>query len=156
MRLRPKLVVSLLVGIIECTLGVPGFATDIGRTFFVSAASGQDGNDGVSPQTPWKSLARVNAAELRPGDKVLFQRGDVLRGNWSQGAAATVHRSHTARMVMAIGPRCWGPSAAMIQPTGRAKATTSGRLKNSFFANFLIPATSRGHHGRCTRKAVRR
>ena len=80
MRLRPKLVVSLLVGIIECTLGVPGCATDNGRTFFVSAASGQDGNDGVSPQTPWKSLARVNAAELRPGDKVLFKRGDDWRG----------------------------------------------------------------------------
>ncbi len=55
---------------------VPG----TGRTFFVSASSGDDHNDGLSPQLPWRSLDKVNAAELRPGDKALFKCGDTWRG----------------------------------------------------------------------------
>ena len=31
-------------------------------------------------QSAWRSLSKVNAAELRPGDKVLFQRGGSWRG----------------------------------------------------------------------------
>lgn len=50
------------------------------RTFFVSALSGDDRNDGRSPRSAWRTLARVNAAPLRPGDRVLFRRGEVWRG----------------------------------------------------------------------------
>ena len=34
----------------------------------------------VSPQSPWRSLERVNAADLKAGDKVLFRRGEAWRG----------------------------------------------------------------------------
>jgi hypothetical protein len=51
-----------------------------GRTFYVSSVSGNDGSDGLSPQSAWRSLGKVNAAELRPGDKVLFQRDGSWRG----------------------------------------------------------------------------
>ncbi len=77
---RFKLVASLLAGILECTLLGTGLAAEGRRTFFVSATSGRDANDGLSPQTPWLSIARVNTPELRPGDKVLFRRGDTWRG----------------------------------------------------------------------------
>ncbi|MBI5683865.1 MAG: right-handed parallel beta-helix repeat-containing protein [Verrucomicrobia bacterium] len=50
-----------------------------GRTFFV-AASGNDAGDGLSRQSPWRSLDKVNAATLEPGDKVFFRRGDTWRG----------------------------------------------------------------------------
>jgi hypothetical protein len=80
MPLRFKLVASVLVGMMECTLFSTGRAAESRRTIFVSATSGRDANDGLSQQTPWRSLARVNAAELRPGDRVLFQRGDTWRG----------------------------------------------------------------------------
>jgi hypothetical protein len=49
------------------------------RTFYV-AASGNDTNDGLSGQSPWRSIDKVNAAALEPGDKVLFKRGDTWRG----------------------------------------------------------------------------
>src|SRR5271166_1413965 len=77
---RFKLTACLLVGILECTLLSTGRAAEGRRTFLVSATSGRDENDGLSPQAPWLSLARVNTAELRPGDTVLFQRGDTWRG----------------------------------------------------------------------------
>lgn len=55
-------------------------APGTGRTFFVSASSGDDRNDGLSPQLPWRGLDKINAADLRPGDNVLFKRGDTWRG----------------------------------------------------------------------------
>lgn len=53
--------------------------TTFGETFHVDT-TGNDTNDGLSPQSPWRSLDKVNTATLRPGDKVLFKRGDIWRG----------------------------------------------------------------------------
>jgi len=50
-----------------------------GTTYYVSAC-GDDANDGLSPETPWKTLQRVNEAKLLPGDGVRFRRGDLFRG----------------------------------------------------------------------------
>lgn len=50
-----------------------------GATYYVSNA-GDDRADGLSPETAWLSLSRVAAAELEPGDSVLFRRGDMWRG----------------------------------------------------------------------------
>ncbi len=80
MSIRSILFAGLLVGAMG--YGVTGLsrAEESGRTFFVSSASGDDSLDGLSPQSPWRSLSKVNTAELRPGDKVLFQRGGLWRG----------------------------------------------------------------------------
>ena len=66
--------------ITACTVAGSAQATESGRTFHVSAASGNDANDGLSQKSPWRSLEKVNGAELRPGDKVLFKHGDIWRG----------------------------------------------------------------------------
>lgn len=50
------------------------------RTFYVDAESGQDSHDGLLPERAWRSLARVNAAVLKPGDMVRFKCGGVWRG----------------------------------------------------------------------------
>ncbi|MBQ2890689.1 MAG: hypothetical protein IJE44_03475 [Clostridia bacterium] len=50
-----------------------------GAVYYVST-SGNDDNDGKTPQTPWKSLEKVSTTELNPGDGVCFKRGDVFRG----------------------------------------------------------------------------
>lgn len=46
-------------------------------TYYVSN-SGSDANDGLSPETAWKTIARVNQDTYIPGDKILFERG----GEW--------------------------------------------------------------------------
>jgi len=51
------------------------------RTFYVDADRGRDAAAGRSEETAWQSLDRVNAADLRPGDTVRFQRGGVWRGS---------------------------------------------------------------------------
>ncbi len=52
-----------------------------GRTFFVDSEGGHDDADGQSPERAWKSLERVNAADLKPGDTVRFKCGGVWRGS---------------------------------------------------------------------------
>ena len=46
-------------------------------TYYVSN-NGNDSNDGLSPETAWKTIARVNQDTYIPGDKILFERG----GEW--------------------------------------------------------------------------
>ncbi len=51
-----------------------------GRRFYV-AANGSDDADGLSPETAWSSLSKVNDATLGFADTVLFRSGDVFRGH---------------------------------------------------------------------------
>ena len=50
-----------------------------GTAYYVSC-DGDDTNDGRTPDTAWKTLARVSSAALMEGDGVLFRRGDLFRG----------------------------------------------------------------------------
>ena len=56
-----------------------------GSTYYVDSAGGSDSNNGTSQQTPWKTVAKVNAATLAAGDSVLFKRGGV----WTESLAPT-------------------------------------------------------------------
>jgi hypothetical protein len=49
------------------------------KSYYISAA-GDDANSGESPEMPFKTLSRVNACALQPGDSVLFRKGDVFVG----------------------------------------------------------------------------
>ncbi|MGD1892850.1 MAG: right-handed parallel beta-helix repeat-containing protein [Cyclobacteriaceae bacterium] len=46
------------------------------RIYYVSSSSGNDGNNGLSSSRAWKTISKVNRTSLRPGDKVLFKKGD--------------------------------------------------------------------------------
>ena len=49
-------------------------------SYYVDSSGGNDGNDGLKPESAWQSLVRVNGAALAPGDEVLFKRGGLWRG----------------------------------------------------------------------------
>ena len=52
------------------------------KTYYVSS-SGSDANNGTSPATPWKTIAKTyNGAKYHPGDSILFKRGDTLEGQF--------------------------------------------------------------------------
>lgn len=53
------------------------------QTYYVSSSAGSDANDGVSVATPLRTLSKVNALALTPGDTVLFRRGDIFSGELS-------------------------------------------------------------------------
>ena len=61
-------------------LGLPNWTlTEAGAATYYVSNEGSDDNDGKSPEAAWKTLARVSAADLQPGDAVLLRRGDQWR-----------------------------------------------------------------------------
>lgn len=54
--------------------------TTLAVTYYVSL-SGNDSHSGTSAQSPWRTIDKVNAVDLNPGDKVLFQAGRDYHGN---------------------------------------------------------------------------
>ncbi len=71
----------LIASLGECQDGVDP-APDAGpRTFYIDSSEGFDGNGGLAPTQAWKTLERVNLADLQPGDTVRFKRGGVWRGS---------------------------------------------------------------------------
>src|SRR5438270_10049150 len=61
-------------------------------TYYVDPA-GSNGNDGLSPQTPWRTLLKVGISTFQPGDVILFKR-DAIWNEWltppSSGAAGNL------------------------------------------------------------------
>ena len=48
-------------------------------TYYVSN-DGDDANDGRTPETAWKTITKLNEANLKAGDCVRFRRGALFRG----------------------------------------------------------------------------
>ncbi|CAH0145064.1 hypothetical protein SRABI98_00641 [Microbacterium sp. Bi98] len=85
---------SLLVGaFLSATTGADSAAAAT-TTYYVSE-SGNDAASGTSSTTPWRSLTKVNAAVLNPGDAVLFESGD----SWTGQLAPTSSGSQAAPIV---------------------------------------------------------
>lgn len=55
-------------------------AVNVTGTKYYVSDNGNDANDGMSPETAWKTIEKVNSAALVPGDGVFFERGDIWRG----------------------------------------------------------------------------
>src|SRR3546814_18765098 len=49
-------------------------------TYYVDAETGADRNTGIVETEAWRTIERVNAARLDPGDRVLFRRGQAFGG----------------------------------------------------------------------------
>jgi hypothetical protein len=55
-------------------------AQTTGTIYYVSS-TGDDTNDGISPQTAWKTIDKVNASVFAPGDKLLFEGNQTFNGS---------------------------------------------------------------------------
>lgn len=84
-------------------------------TFYVHPA-GDDARAGTTAEAPWKSLERVNAQRLQPGDRVLLAGGQRFAG---QLALTGLAGSAEAPIVVAS----YRPAGA----TAEARATVDGR-----------------------------
>jgi len=52
----------------------------LGNTYYIDSRNGDDTNDGKTAASAWKSHTMLEAAELQPGDSVLFARGSAWTG----------------------------------------------------------------------------
>ena len=75
---------SLLLGVIIglfCSCGwKPKYEVSKVSNYYVDATSGNDNNEGTSPQTAWKTLDKINVSTFRPGEKILFKSGEIWNG----------------------------------------------------------------------------
>ena len=51
-----------------------------GVVFYVDSETGDDAASGLAPDRAWKSLEKVSTASILPGERVLFRRGGLWRG----------------------------------------------------------------------------
>lgn len=59
-----------------------------GTTYYLST-SGSDSNSGMSADSPWKSLAKIDATTFQPGDRILLQAGGTWTGQlWPKGSGS--------------------------------------------------------------------
>lgn len=49
------------------------------QIFFIST-SGNDKNNGLSEQKPWKTINKINETKLQPGNEILYRCGDSFLG----------------------------------------------------------------------------
>lgn len=90
----------LSLGVFAALAATTVTATDAAaatRTYYVDQTLGSDSAAGTSQAAPWKSLAKVAATTLNPGDTVLLRRGRT----WSGGLA--VRGSGSAAAPVTIG-----------------------------------------------------
>lgn len=110
------LTTCLMVGALIAGSSAPALAA--GNTYYVSAV-GDDSNAGTSSTAPWKSLAKVAAAPLKPGDTVSFRRGDT----WVGGLVSNLSGTAAA------------PITFNGYGTGNAPAVTGGKSGNCIRIN---------------------
>ena len=75
-----KLVLIVLFALLFCTFNTDSVYAKSGQTYYVSESRGDDNNDGLSAEHPFKTIERVSELKLAAGDSVLFRRDDVWYG----------------------------------------------------------------------------
>src|SRR4029450_7827818 len=74
---------TTLLVVLGALIGLPAAAAD----YHVDCLAGDDGRDGRSPATAWRSLAKASATSYLPGDSILLKRGTRCSGTlWPRGS----------------------------------------------------------------------
>lgn len=93
-----SLFIGLLLGVVVYSqpilTGVIASSMFIGETYYVSN-TGDDSDDGLTPGTAWETIAEVNAASFNPGDRILFNKGDVWRETLTVPSSGNTNRQIT-------------------------------------------------------------
>ena len=56
-------------------------------TYYISSSNGNDNNNGLSTQSPFQSIDKLNSLTFLPGDSILFMSGDYFEGMfWIKGS----------------------------------------------------------------------
>ncbi len=85
--------------------------TVTGKKYYVSN-SGNDSNDGLSPESAWCSLEKVSSTELNFGDGVFFERGSVFRGKVIAQSGVTY-----AAYGKGAKPKLYGSELSLADPS---------------------------------------
>ncbi|MBK6283798.1 MAG: hypothetical protein IPF54_15125 [Draconibacterium sp.] len=65
------------------------FSFTVNATIYYVSNSGSDSNSGTSESLSWKTLTKVNSFTPKPGDQILFKRGDEWSGTITVKSSGT-------------------------------------------------------------------
>lgn len=82
--------------------------------YYVDAGGGDDSAAGASPQAAWRTIAKVNATALQPGDTVYLRRGSIWRETLQPNAGGAEGRPVT------FAPYGAGPRPAIYGSVDRS------------------------------------
>ena len=137
-------------------------------TYYVDSARGLDTNSGGVESSAWKTLGRVNGADFKPGDRILFASGSVWheqlapRSSGAEGSPIVLDRYGQGAMPNVAGDGT-SPDAVLLRNvqqievhhleiTNRGTAPAPRRGVHLFLDNY---GTARAHrhcrplHSRC-------
>ncbi len=85
-------------------------------TYYISP-SGNDQHSGLSPENAWQTVAKVNRIAFHPGDRILFEGGEIFQGPIN----LDIHDGGTPANPMVIGsyPETGEKEAAIFAGVGR-------------------------------------
>ena len=78
-----KIISAVLILTLLFCAAVPSYAQKSGKTYYVDAVSGDDGNSGLSESSAWKTLSAASAHVYSAGDKVLLKAGSFFDGTFT-------------------------------------------------------------------------
>lgn len=106
------------------------------RRFHIDSEEGNDGRDGLTPATAWRTFLHVNDRVFAPGDAILLKRG----GRWDEPLHPA--GSGTASAWITLGAYGDGPDPEIV-----GHGRTAVRLENSSFWKIqsLVVSGGDGH-----------
>ncbi len=120
-------------------LNVDIVLSDLGTSYYV-ANDGDDSNDGLSPSTPWRTIAKVNSemngGVVQNGDNVYFERD----GTWSTGDYIILRRSGTESNRMILG--AYGTGDKPVISGGMYGIVAEASMSYVTIQNFTIQGVS--------------
>ena len=95
----------------------PGETPRGSAAFYVDPKRGNDGNDGTSPETAFKTVHKISSMSFQKGDEILFKRGETFNGG------LTIKGFGTADSPIKVGAYGSG-SMPKFHPRGAAAGVT--------------------------------
>ncbi len=107
--------------------GVPANACNGATTgaHYLDSSAGSDSNDGMSPATAWKTLAKINGVTFQPGNKICLKAG----GSWTGQLAPKGSGTSAAPIVIDQ----YGSGAKPLLAAGATDADTVYLLNQQYW-----------------------
>jgi len=91
-----------------------GGGCTVGLTYYLDATNGNDGNDGLSPETAWQTISKAREFRYQTGDDLLFKRGETF----TYSVYFIIRHSGTAHDPAIFGAYGEGPKPIITTPYG--------------------------------------
>lgn len=94
-KLSKAIILLLVLSLFATFVPINAYASDIGTVYYIDSENGSDSNDGLSADSPWKTLGRASDVVYSAGDSILLKRGSYFFGRFSARGDGTAENPIT-------------------------------------------------------------